>query len=511
MHFPYSKVIWLIVGPLGALIVYWLLPDQYLNTQGEISSFDQPARATLAMLVWMAIWWLTEATDIRVTALLPIALFPLFGISTIKQATAPYASHIIYLFLGGFIIATAIQRWGLDKRIALAILRSIGNSPSRIVGGFMLATAFLSAFISNTATTAMMLPIGLSVIAILLLNNEESSPTNKNQSHAFATCIMLSIAYAAIVGGISTVIGTAPNLFVVSFIRNSINTPYQQDISFLEWSKIGVPVALILLPICWWLLTKVLYKVDKLKLNHSSETLKNESLALGQMSYEEKTVLCVFGFTVFLWLSRTYLQNIEFSFNEKDITPFSGLTDSSIAIFSAILFFIIPSKSNSNKFVLQWEDLINLPWGILILLGGGLSLAAAVQANGVTEFIGAQTTVLSFMPPFLILLIIISAVVFLTEMTSNTATTATLVPVLAAIAPTFNIHPYILIIPAAIAASCAFMLPIATPPNAIVFGSGHITMPQMRKTGFWLNLLCISIITLLAFFLSSYLINMISN
>ena len=506
MDAAYRKVIWLIAGPLGAFITYLLLPEQYLNTHGEISLFDQSARATLAMLVWMAIWWLTEATDIRVTALLPVAMFPLFGITGIKEATAPYASHIIFLFLGGFIIATAIQRWGLDKRIALGILRSIGNSPSRIVGGFMLATAFLSAFISNTATTAMMLPIGLSVIALLLSGENETDTTNSNKSHAFATCIMLSIAYAANIGGISTVIGTAPNLFVVSFIRNAIDTPYQQDISFLEWSKIGVPVVIILLPICWWLLTKVLYKVDKFKLNHSSAFLKNESLALGSMSYEEKAVLCVFGFTVLMWLSRTYLQGLEFTFNEKDIIPLSGLTDSSIAIFFAILLFIIPAKSGTNKFIVQWKNLRDIPWGILILLGGGLSLAAAVKANGVTEFIGAQTVALSSMPPFLILLIIISAVVFLTELTSNTATTATLVPVLAAIAPSFNAHPYIFIIPAAIAASCAFMLPIATPPNAIVFGSGHISMQQMRKTGFYLNLLCLTIITLLAYTLSDYLI-----
>ncbi len=506
-----NKVIWLIAGPLVALIIYFLLPDQYLNTQGETNLFDQAARATLAMLVWMAIWWLTEATDIRVTALLPIACFPLFGVTTIKAATAPYASHIIFLFLGGFIIATAIQRWGLDKRIALTILRNIGNTPSQIVGGFMLATAFLSAFISNTATTTMMLPIGLSVIALLLRDKNEINMTNKYKTHAFATCIMLSIAYAANIGGISTVIGTAPNLFVVSFVKDAIETPYQQDISFLEWSKIGVPVVIILLPLCWWLLTKVIYKVDKIQLNHSSADLKKESFALGNMSYEEKTVLYIFGLTVFLWLSRTYLQSIEISFNGKTINPLSDLTDSSIAIFGAILLFIIPAKNSSKKFVLEWEDLINLPWGILILLGGGLSLAAAVKDNGVTEFIGAQTTFLAVMPAFLILLIIISAVVFLTELTSNTATTATLVPVLAAIAPSFNMHPYILIIPAAIAASCAFMLPIATPPNAIVFGSGYISMQQMRKTGLRLNLICLSIITVLAYVLSSYLIALLET
>jgi len=496
------KGIWLILGPTLALAVYWLLPDQYIASNGESIIFTHTAKATLCLLVWMAVWWLSEATHITVTALLPIALFPLFDVASIKEATAPYASHIIFLFLGGFIIAIAIQRWNLDKRIALGILTKIGNTPSRIVGGFMLATAFLSAFISNTATTAMMLPIGLSIIALL---------TSKNTKHsAFATCIMLSIAYAANIGGIATVIGTAPNLFVASFLKDAIDTPFQQDISFLQWAKIGTPTALILLPIAWWLLSKVIYKVDKVSLNHSAKSLFDQKHSLGKMGYEEKIVCWVFVFTILLWLSRTFLQGLEIELNGNTYKPLSGLTDSSIAIFSAILLFLIPARSNNN-FILEWLDLRDLPWGILILLGGGLSLAAAVQANGVTEFIGAQATVLAFMPPLLILLIIITAVVFLTELTSNTATTATLVPVLAAIAPVLNIHPYVLVIPAAIAASCAFMLPIATPPNAIVYGSGQITTQEMRKSGFWLNLLCLLVITSLAYSFGTYMIDLLKS
>ncbi len=499
-----NKVFWLIAGPIAALFTFLLLPDQYTSVTGSTQIFDTSAKATMAMLVWMAIWWLTEATDISVTALLPIAFFPLFDITSIKEAAAPYASHIIFLFLGGFIIAIALQVWGLDRRIALGILRKIGNTPSRIVGGFMLATAFLSAFISNTATTAMMLPIGLSVIALLHVKK------NNKSNFAFATCIMLGVAYAANIGGIATVIGTAPNLFVVSFIRDSIDAQYINDISFLEWAKVGVPVVCVLLPICWWLLTKIIYKIDTVQLGHSSEFLKKESKNLGRMSYEEKAVLIVFSFTVLLWLSRTFLQSIEIKLNGNYLTPFAGLTDSSIAIFSAILLFIIPAKNTSNKFILQWKNLRDLPWGILILLGGGLSLAAAVKNNGVTEFIGAQAGVLSSMPTLIILLIIISAVVFLTELTSNTATTATLVPVLAAISPALNIHPYLLIIPAAIAASCAFMLPIATPPNAIVFGSGYITSQQMLRSGFRLNIICIIMLTLLTYFFSDYIIALLN-
>ena len=509
MKTGHYKLIYLIAGPVSALLVYILLPEHYLGSTGDLTEFGHEAKATLAMLVWMAVWWLMEATDIRVTALLPIALFPVFGIGSVKEAAAPYASHIIYLMLGGFLIAMAIQRWGLDKRIALEILSRVGSSPTRIVGGFMLATAFLSAFISNTATTAMMLPIGLSVISLVLFT--ENKANGDHQSQAFATCIMLSIAYAASIGGISTVIGTVPNSFAVSFIRDSIDSPYQQDISFLEWSRIGVPVVLILLPICWYLLTKFIYKVDKIKLDGSAASLKNKKLALGAMSYEEKAVLCVFSFTVLMWLSRTSLQEIEIPWDGDVFTPLAGLSDSGIAILGAVLLFVIPTKNSTSRYILQWEDLKNLPWGILVLLGGGLSLAAAVKANGVTEFIGAQATALSFLPMFLILLAIVGMVVFLTELTSNTATTATLVPILAAISPALGAHPYTLVIPATIAASCAFMLPIATPPNAIVFGSGHITSQEMRKAGLWLNLICLAIITLLAFTLSSVIIRLIAG
>ncbi len=503
------RLVYLISGPAGALIVYLLLPDQFITGDGAVANLEHPARATLAMLVWMAIWWLTEAVDIRVTALLPIALFPIFGIGSIQQATAPYASHIIFLLLGGFLIATAIQRWGLDKRIALGILSRVGSSPARIVGGFMLATAFLSAFISNTATTAMMLPIGLSVISLVVYN--ESGSEEGHEGHAFATCIMLSIAYAASIGGISTIIGTIPNAFVVSFMRDTIDAPYQQDISFLEWSRIGVPVALVLLPLSWWLLTRVIYRVNRIQLSGSVTSLMEKKQALGAMGFEEKAVLGVFVFTALMWLSRSSLQPVEFSLFGNVVTPLAGLTDAGIAIFGAVLLFTIPARNHAGQSILQWVDLRNLPWGILILLGGGLSLASAVKANGVTEFIGVQAMALSFLPVFLILLAVISAVVFLTELTSNTATTATLVPILAALAPALNIHPYTLIIPASIAASCAFMLPIATPPNAIVFGSGHVTSQQMRKTGLWLNLICLTVITLLAATLSHVMIRLLSG
>lgn len=503
------KLTYLIAGPVGALLIYLLLPDHFVSGAGDLAHLDHPAKATLAMLVWMAVWWLTEAVDIRVTALLPIALFPVFGISSIRGATAPYASHIIFLLLGGFLIATAIQRWGLDRRIALGILSRVGNSPARIVGGFMLATAFLSAFISNTATTAMMLPIGLSVISLVLFN--EGPAEDAHREHAFATCIMLSIAYAASIGGISTVIGTIPNSFAVSFIRDAIDVPYQQDISFFEWSKIGVPVVLVLLPLSWWLLTKVVYKIDTIQLSGSAAALRQKRLALGAMDHEEKTVLIVFVITVVLWLSRTSLQQVELALSDQVFVPLAGLSDSGIAIFAAVLLFILPARNHTGQSILQWADLKNLPWGILLLLGGGLSLAAAVKANGVTEFIGAQALALSFLPEFLILLVVISAVVFLTELTSNTATTATLVPILAAIAPALGIHPYVLVIPATIAASCAFMLPIATPPNAIVFGSGHISSQQMRRTGVWLNLICLAVITLAAAAFSDFMIRIVTG
>ncbi len=509
MKASHVKAICLGAGPVCAFIVYMLLPEQYPGSNGDMIGFDHPARATLAMLVWMAIWWLTEAIDIHVTAFLPVTLFPVLNISSIKAAAAPYASHIIFLLLGGFIIATAIQRWGLDRRIALGILCRVGNTPSHIVGGFMLVTAFLSAFISNTATTAMMLPIGLSVIGLVALH--ENNLDKEDKDIAFSTCIMLAIAYSASIGGIATIIGTVPNAFVVSFVRDAIDTPYQQDISFLEWSQIGLPVTLVLLPVCWLLLTKVIYKIDRINAPDSAKSLERKMLDMGRLSYQEKAVLGVFGITVLLWLSRAYLQGIVFSLDGNEFAPLKGLSDSGIAMFGAVMLFVIPARSGANRSLLQWEDLKSLPWGILFLLGGGLSLARAVQTNGVTEFFGAQASALSFLPMFLILLAIIGSVVFLTELTSNTATTATLIPVLAAIAPALSIHPYTLVIPASIAASCAFMLPIATPPNAIVFGSGHITSRQMRRSGFWLNLICLAVITLLAYYLSSIMIGLVAG
>lgn len=450
--------------------------------------FSGAGRATVALMVWMAAWWLSEAVDVAVTALLPVALFPLLGIADIKTAAAPYASDLIFLFLGGFLIALAMQRWRLDQRIALLTLRLTGSEPHRMVAGFMLATALLSAFVSNTATAAMMLPIGLSVIDLVLRKNSRQTLAVTGvlpdfAGRNFALCLLLGIAYAASIGGIATIIGTPPNLFLAGFINETIAEPYRQEISFLRWLFIGGPLTLVLLPLTWLLLTRVLYPIKITRIPGGRALIAEHYRQLGPVSRGERITMTVFLLTASAWISRPYL-------------PVEGLSDPGIAMVAALALFVIPA--GKDRFTMDWETAKRLPWGILILFGGGLSLAAAVKTHGVAEFIGAQTAWLSGWPAPAVILIVVAAVIFLTELTSNTATTATLVPILAAIAPGLDLHPYQLIIPAAIAASCAFMMPVATPPNAIVFGSGHITIAEMCKAGWWLNLAGIVIITALA-------------
>ena len=442
----------------------------------------------------MALWWLTEAIDLSATALLPIVLFPLLGINYIKSTTAAYASPLIFLFIGGFLIALALQRWKLDARLAGKVLAVSGTSPRAIIAAFMLAAAVLSAFISNTATTALMLPIGLSIIA--LFNNETLSRhdnTNMLQAQTnFSKCLMLGLAYAASIGGTTTLIGTAPNLFLAGFLNEGINPIYQFDMSFSQWGLMMTPLALIFLPIMWLLLSYVVFPIDssKLTLKKDDSTLKPPALNRGQI-----LTLSIFALTVFLWVSRSPLQQWSLQIAGSTLQPLAGLSDAGIAMLAACLLFITPADFKQRRFLMDWPTATKLPWGIFILFGGGLALAKAIQQNGVASFIGAQTSCLPALPEVVILLIICSGVVFLTELTSNTATTATLVPLLAGIAIGLEIHPHLLVIPATLAASFAFMMPIATPPNAIVFGSGHLRIGDMVRAGLWLNLIAIVVIT----------------
>lgn len=481
-------------GPIVALCLYFALPDQYVDTQKALTPLTFSAKTTLCMTVWMAIWWLSEAIDISATALLPIATFPLLGIADIKTTTAPYASHLIFLFMGGFMIALAMQRWKLDRRLASAVLSIVGQNPVMIIAGFMFASALLSAFISNTATTAVMLPIGLSIIGLYALS-DEGRFCNVDQ-HNFARCMMLGIAYAASVGGTMTLIGTAPNLFLAGFLQSGIEQQYAIEISFAKWLGFAAPLAIIFLPVIWYVLTQIVFPFNASNLNQvdHSKSISQQKLSRGQ-----KITIIVFNLTVLLWITRPLLQKISVNIEGQLFHPFSKLSDPGIAKLAGLLLFMIPVDFRNRIFVLDWEYAKKLPWGIFILFGGGLTLAAAIQANGVAEFIAALALLLPDIPEVIYVLIICASVIFLTELTSNTATTATLVPILSGIAIGAGIHPYLLIFPATLAASFAFMMPIATPPNAIVFGSGHITIAEMCKAGLWLNILGVIFITIFTF------------
>ncbi len=463
----------LVGGPALAGVCYLVLPESYRDGTGELVEFTTSGRATLAVMTWMALWWLTEAIDISATALLPIALLPTIGAATIGEATAPYADKLIFLFLGGFLLALSMQRWGLDRRIALFTLRFTGDRPAGIVAGIMLATAGLSMFVSNTATAAMMLPIALSVVALLHRDNRVDN---------FAICMMLGIAYAASIGGIGTKIGTPPNGLVLGFIEQNLG----RSIGFVEWLVVAMPLVVVFLPLTWLLLTRVLYPVPLTRIAGARDLIRDEYGRLGPMQPGEWVTLIVFMLTACAWITRPWL--------------LPGLSDSGIVIIASVMLFVLPVNVRERTFTMNWETAKKVPWGILILFGGGLSLAAAVKANGVAEFIGTGVTAFGgAVPAVVLVLVVVATVIALTELTSNTATTATLVPILAALAPGLGVSPYLLIVPAAMAASCAFMLPVATPPNAIVFGSGYLTIPTMCKAGLWLNLIGIVLITALAF------------
>lgn len=504
-----STVQWIGLGaaPLLAVLAYLLMPDGYVDVQGEMIPFAHAGKATVALAVWMAVWWMTEAIPVYATALLPLVMLPLLDASTMRRAAAPYGHELIFLFMGGFIIALAMQRWGLHWRIAYGVLQLVGERPRSIVAGFMFVTAGLSMWMSNTAVTIMMLPIALSVIDLVARSEAGAAGiaragerkavdtpfSGRADLHLrnFPLCLLLGIAYAASIGGIGTLIGTPPNLFLASFIRDELG----QEISFVRWMGVGLPVVIVFLPIVWLLMTRVLYPLGSRPIEGGAKITRDAYARLGPMKPGEMATLIVFSLTAIAWLTRPLLVRIEF----MGARPLEGLTDPGIAIGAALLLFVIPVDVRTRTFVMNWETAVKLPWGILILFGGGLSLAAAINTNGVAALLGSQVGAARGAPPWLLVLLVTALMIYLTEITSNTATTATMVPLLAALAPGLGLHAYMLIVPAAIAASCAFMLPVATPPNAIIFGSGHVTIPQMCRAGFWLNMIGIVLITVLTY------------
>ena len=482
-----ARLVGLPLGPVLAATVFMLLPDSYADIDG-ITVLGQPGRATAAVAIWMACWWLTEAIPLAATALLPLALLPLLQAVPIKAAAAPYGHYLIFLFLGGFILSLAMQRWGLHRRIALSTLAVFGTQPTRLVGGFMLTTAGLSMWVSNTATCLMMLPIAVSVIEMLERDRPMGAPGNDQ----LAVCLLLAIAYSASIGGIGTLIGTPPNLFLASFLRDSLGI----DVGFAQWLRVGLPVVVIFLPLTWWMLTRWLYPITGFD---GAELDINELRAhQGPMNTGERITLVIFLTAVAAWIFRPLLNEFRFA----GVSPLAGLTDTGIAVCAALLLFVTPVDLKKRIFAMDWAHASRLPWGILILFGGGLSLADAIENTGVGDYIGHQVGHLQGVHPLLIALAVATLVIFLTELTSNLATTATLVPILAAIAPPLGIDPMLLVVTATIAASCAFMMPVATPPNAIVFGSGRITIPQMYKAGLPLNFVGIALVTAVAYWVA---------
>ncbi|MCC5952458.1 MAG: SLC13/DASS family transporter [Acidimicrobiia bacterium] len=479
-------------GPIAAVVVWFIVPESATAADGTEVVLGSAGRATASIAVLMAVWWMTEAISIPATALIPIVAFPLLGVATIEEAAAPYANPLIYLFLGGFAMALAMQRWGLERRIALVALRAVGTRPTRLIGGFMVVTALLSMWVSNTATAAMMLPVALSVVDAATggaVRDGESLTDHEGTGARFATGLLLAIAVSASIGGVGTLIGSPPNLFLASFSSDELGV----EISFAQWLLLGLPFVVILLPIAWWLIAKVMYQPD-VGSGRIDEALARWRENLGKMSRAEITVAIVFATAVVAWITRPLLEEVEFG----GATPFSGLSDGGIALAAAVALFVLPSGKGHRR-VLVWEDTRRLPWGTLVLFGGGLSLAAAVDSTGVAALIGVGSSALGDLPPVLVVAAIVAVVVFLTELTSNTATVAALLPILAAAAPGIGLDPLLLAIPAALAGSLAFMLPVATPPNAIVFGSGHVALPDMARLGLRLNVVSIIVVTTLTF------------
>ncbi|MFN0133980.1 MAG: SLC13 family permease [Phycisphaerales bacterium] len=474
----------LALGPMVAAALYVALPTEGLSPGG---------RRTLAAGAWLAIWWLTEALPIEATALVPLAMFPLLGVATMRATAAPYAEEVIFLFLGGLLLGAAMERWGLHKRLALWTILAVGTRPRMLVGGAMLATAVISMWVSNTATAVMMLPIGMSVTALVGERlRAHAGPSDRSAEH-FAKSMMLGIAYAATIGGIATVIGTPPNTVAASFIRQT----YGVEIGFVGWLKIGLPIMLVFLPATWFVLVGVVYRFRSEAMPGVRSLIRAELDQLGPMSRGEVATLVVFVLAAVAWVVRVPLSDA--------IWPRLGkgevvLTDSGIAIVAALALFMIPVDRKRGVFVLDWASASRVPWGVLLLFGGGLTLAAAISANGVDKFIGAQFDGLSGVHPLLIVLALTTVVVFTTEVGSNTAVVNIFLPICAAVAPALGVHPYMLILPTAIAASYAFMMPMGTPPNALVFASGHLRIMDMARAGFLLNLLSIGVITLFMYF-----------
>ncbi|MAM58892.1 MAG: anion transporter [Salinicola sp.] len=455
----------LILGPV------WIVATQILPAP---AGMEPAAWHCVGLALLLATWWATEAIPIPATSLLPIPLAPALGIADLKGTAASYANPTIFLFLGGFLLGIAMQRWNLHRRIALRILNVVGQKPKQQIAGFMLATGFISMWVSNTATAIMMLPIGMSVIS--LFADAESDEVKR-----YATALLLAIAYSASIGGVATLIGTPPNAILAGYLSS------EQDIElgFAQWMVIGLPVSLAMMVVAWWWLTRGKFE---LKLdNDDGDVIGDELAKLGEMKPAEKRVGVVFLLAALAWVTRPLL-------NDWGV---EWLSDTSVALLAGVGLFLIPSGSERHRPLLLWEDARDLPWGILLLFGGGLALASTISSSGLADWIANQLTVFGNLPLLLLIGVIVLVIIFLTELTSNTATAAAFLPLLGALAVSLGVDPLLITVPAAIAASCAFMMPVATPPNAIVFATGRMSIQSMIRAGFFLNIAGTVVVTLI--------------
>lgn len=483
-----SKLIPLILGPLVALLFYFILPEQYITSAGVSETFSHAARACAAIVLWMAIWWFTEAVPIAVTSLLPIVLFPLFGVMGSSDTLKEYANGTIFLFLGGFLIAAGIARWHLDRRIALLTIRIVGTKPQQIILGLLLSTSFISAWVSNTATAAMMVPIALAVLKVVR-STREDLPIDRAE-HNFGVCVLLAVAYGASLGGVLTLIGTPPNGIFARFVEQTYNVP----VSFIDWMLIAFPIVVVMIVATQLLMTKVLFRELVSELPGGKDWVMHEYSKLGPMSRGEKIVLTVFVTAALLWCFGPVIRGIQIG----DMTPFKPLSDTVIAMGAGIILFIIPVDYKRGVHALDWSSASDtVAWDVLLLFGGGLSMAAAIQKTGLADIIGAQATFLSSLPEVAAISGLTTLTVFASEFTSNTALAATMMPLVAAVADSIGMHPEALLVATTFSASLAFMMPVGTPPNAIIFGTGRIRIAEMIRAGFWLNVCGIVVVTII--------------
>lgn len=471
----------LLLGPAVFMIMQILGPPKTMN---------DAAFQVLCVTAWVAVWWITEAIPIAVTAMLPIILFPLTGALDLSKTTSAFGHKYVFLYLGGFLLAIAIEKWNLHKRIALNIINLIGSNINTIILGFMLATGFMSMWISNTATSVMMLPIGMAVVSQFKKRDDGET----SDADFVGKALMLAIAYSASIGGFATLIGTPPNLVLAGVLEET----YGVKISFVEWMKVGLPISIVLMLACWFYLTRFAFKFEQKEFPGGRKEIKSMLFRLGKMAYEEKVVLSVFIGTALLWISRSEI--------EKFIP---AIDDTIIAMIAGTVLFIIPAKNKTR--IIDWKECANIPWGIILLFGGGMALAKGFSDTGLAEWFALQMGQMQGLSLILLIFVLVASINFLTEITSNLATTAMLLPVLAPMALAFDLHPYMIMVSVTIAASCAFMLPVATPPNAVVFGSGYLRIPDMMRVGIWMNLLSIVLVTLFIYYLLPILWNIVPD